>query len=144
MSQADALLSKLHGVQGRGPRWRAICPAHDSKHNSRTLAVFETDDGRVLLRCHAGCEVAAIVGAVGMDLADLFPPRVDDDKRKPRVRKPWSARDVVAALEHECAVGVQLLNMLAAGAVIGTVNRQRAKVCAERFVALADELRRAS
>lgn len=142
--RVDDFLGRLEGVRKSGAnRWRARCPSCGGK-NATKLSVYEPDSGRVLIHCFSGCDVAAIVGAVGMDLADLFPPRVDDDKRKPRVRKPWSARDVVAALEHECLVGVQLLNMLAAGAVIGTANRQRAKVCAERFVALADELRRAS
>ena len=100
---ADALLSRLKGVQGKGPRWRAICPAHDSKHQSRTLAVYEADDGRVLVKCHAGCDVQSIVGAVGMDLSDLFPQRQDEPSRPP-LRKPWAARDVVAALRQETMI----------------------------------------
>ena len=30
------------------------------------------DDDRVLLKCFAGCEVAAVVHAVGLDMQDLF------------------------------------------------------------------------
>jgi antitoxin (DNA-binding transcriptional repressor) of toxin-antitoxin stability system len=37
--------------------------------------VTEGRDGRVLLRCHAGCEFAAIVAAIGLQPADLAPAR---------------------------------------------------------------------
>jgi hypothetical protein len=134
------LLGKLDGVQGRGPRWRAICPAHESKHRTRSLAVFEADDGRVLLKCHAGCEVDAIVRAVGLDLGDLFPPRVDDDQRGPRVRKPFSERDAVRALAHELRVAWVVLADLAGGRPITDVDRIRAGVARERCEALIQEL----
>ncbi len=141
---ADAFVSKLRGVQGRGPRWRAICPAHDTKHGTRSLAVFEAEDGRVLIKCHAGCDVAAIVGAVGMELSDLFPPRVADDQRKPRVRKPWSARDVVAAAKHEAAVGAHILRLVQHGAVIGKTDKERAGLAAQRLWDLIQELEQAA
>lgn len=141
---ADAFLSKLRGVQGKGPRWRAICPAHDSKHGSRTLAVYEADDGRVLVKCHAGCDVQAIVGAVGMDLSELFPPRVADDQRKPPVRKPWAARDVVAALRAETMVGWILLTDIANGKVLTPTDRERAKLAADRAAYLMMELESAA
>lgn len=135
---ADKLLSRLDGVQGRGPRWRAICPAHESRHRTRTLAVFEADDGRVLVKCHAGCDVSAIVGALGLDLTDLFPPKPVD--HAPRVRKPWAARDVVAALRAETMVGWVLLTDIANGKVLTKGDRERAKVAAERAAHLMREL----
>ena len=85
---ADALISKLEGVQGNGPRWRAICPAHESKHRTRTLAVYEAEDGRVLVKCHAGCDVQSIVGAVGLDLSDLFPPKPIGER--PRIKTSYA------------------------------------------------------
>jgi hypothetical protein len=135
---ADKLLSRLDGVQGRGPRWRAICPAHESRHRTRTLAVFEADDGRVLVKCHAGCDVSSIVGALGLDLADLFPPKPVD--HAPKVRKPWAARDVVAALRAETMVGWVLLTDIANGKVLTKGDRERAKVAAERAAHLMREL----
>jgi hypothetical protein len=135
---ADKLMSRLDGVQGRGPRWRAICPAHESRHRTRTLAVFEADDGRVLVKCHAGCDVSSIVGALGLDLADLFPPKPVD--HAPRVRKPWAARDVVAALRAETMVGWVLLTDIANGKVLTKGDRERAKVAAERAAHLMREL----
>ncbi len=135
---ADKLLSKLQGVQGRGPRWRALCPSHESKHRTRTLSIFETDDGRVMLRCHAGCDVSAIVGAVGMSLEDLFPPKPVD--HAPRVRKPWAARDVVAALRAETMVGWLLLTDIANGKVLTKGDRERATLAADRAAHLMREL----
>ena len=51
----------------------AKCPAHDDRQAS--LSIKAGDDGRVLLHCHAGCEPRAIVDAIGLSLADLFPER---------------------------------------------------------------------
>jgi len=69
-----ALLSKLRGVRECGPgQWMAICPAHDDKTPS--LAIAEGKNGGIVLHCHAGCTVAAIVAALGMKTADLMPTR---------------------------------------------------------------------
>ena len=71
---ADVLLSLLDKVRSRGPgQWSARCPAHDD--DGPSLSIKETPDGVVLVRCFAGCSVDEVVGAVGLDLADLFPPR---------------------------------------------------------------------
>ena len=44
------------------------CPAHDDATPS--LSIREGNDGRVLVKCHAGCQIADIVAALGMDLRD--------------------------------------------------------------------------
>lgn len=65
----DIILAKLEGVrQRRQGQYSARCPAHADRGPS--LSVRETPDGSVLLHCFAGCNVAAIVGAVGLGLAD--------------------------------------------------------------------------
>ena len=140
---ADALIARLQGVQGRGPRWRAICPAHQSKHGTRSLSIFEADDGRVLIHCHAGCDVQAIVAAVGLDLGDLFPPKPIGDHYRPRIRKPWSVRDVIAALKHELMVAFVILAAVRAGTPPNDEDRERAGTAAERIAALLDELEHA-
>lgn len=114
---ADALLSRLRGVQGRGP-YRAICPAHESKRGTRTLAVRETDDGRVLVHCFAGCDVNEILAAVGLELDHLFPPRVDDNNRRPRERRPFHAADALRLVEFECFFPVAAARKLASGQVL--------------------------
>lgn len=64
------VLGKLEGVKRSDGGWVARCPAHGDKHQSLGIDV---EEGRVLLRCHAGCEVASIVTAMGLGMADLFP-----------------------------------------------------------------------
>jgi hypothetical protein len=95
-SPLDVVLSRLKGVRRSGKQWTALCPAHDDRHQS--LSISEGRDGRVLLKCHAGCDAQAIVRAIGLELRDLFPPT----KHKPRAertseRKPtrvFEIRDV--------------------------------------------------
>lgn len=64
------VLSRLSGVRKAGDGWIARCPAHDDKRQS--LSVGSGAGGRVLLKCHAGCSVEAITGALGLAMNDLF------------------------------------------------------------------------
>jgi len=70
---AQDILSRLQGVRGGRGQWTARCPAHDDRQNS--LSVSEGNDGRVLLHCHAGCDVDRITAALGISPADLFPDK---------------------------------------------------------------------
>lgn len=49
------------------------CPAHDDRRPS--LAVRELDDGRLLVRCYAGCATEDILAALDLGFADLYPER---------------------------------------------------------------------
>jgi hypothetical protein len=69
---AQTLLDRLDGVRGVGTgRWIARCPAHDDRDPS--LSVRELDDGRVLIKCHAGCKAEAVMAAKDLSMSDLFP-----------------------------------------------------------------------
>ena len=66
------LLSRLNRVRAKGKNtWIACCPAHDDREPS--LAIALADDGRILLKCFAGCEALEIVHTMGLELKDLFP-----------------------------------------------------------------------
>ena len=66
------MLARLERVR-RTPRgWVALCPAHGDRNPS--LSVATGDDGKVLLYCFAGCTVADIVSAIGIEMSQLFPP----------------------------------------------------------------------
>ncbi len=65
------VVAQLHGMRKQGNALLARCPAHDDHHPS--LKITETDDGTVLLKCWAGCSTSEIVGAIGLELRDLFP-----------------------------------------------------------------------
>ena len=47
------------------------CPAHDDK--SPSMSVCRGGDGRVLIKCFAGCTTESIVAALGLTMKDLFP-----------------------------------------------------------------------
>lgn len=80
---AHEILSRLQGVRGGHGQWTARCPAHDDRQNS--LSVGEGEDGRVLLRCHAGCDVDRITAALGITKSDLFPDKPQREGRPPVV-----------------------------------------------------------
>jgi len=64
-------LSRLQKVKKSGGKYTARCPSHDDKENS--LGITEGNDGRILLKCYAGCATDQICGALGMTVKDLFP-----------------------------------------------------------------------
>lgn len=74
--QVDTILSKLDKTKQTGQgRWLACCPAHEDK--SPSLAIRVTDDGTVLMHCFAGCDIASITTALGLDPSQLFPKRTE-------------------------------------------------------------------
>jgi hypothetical protein len=77
MNPVDRFINSLDRVKSTGNgKWKACCPAHDDKNPS--LEIAEGDSGTVLIKCWAGCETSAVVGALGLQMSDLFL----DDKRK--------------------------------------------------------------
>lgn len=73
MSSAVSLVLSALGdrVVSTGEKPTARCPSHDDDRAS--LSIGEGTDGRVLLHCHAGCDVASVVGAIGLTTVDLMP-----------------------------------------------------------------------
>ena len=71
----EQVLSRLRDPKRTPTGWSARCPAHDDRKAS--LSVSETNDGIVLLKCHAGCDTDQIVEALGLTLRDLFPEQPD-------------------------------------------------------------------
>jgi len=139
----DRLLSRLEGVRRTGDgKWIARCPAHADK--SPSLSVRDVGDGRTLVHCFGGCAVADVVGALGMQLAELFPPRAPaDGHRARREPRPYSARDVVRALKHELSVVFVVCADLASGKPIADADRIRAGQARERIVAFLAEIEHA-
>ncbi len=88
------LLDRLEGVRESGAGWTARCPAHADRRAS--LAVGRGDDGRWLLKCHAGCAFGAVVGALGIDARDLFP---SNGHRHPPARREAAVYDYDGVFE---------------------------------------------
>lgn len=103
-------------------KWQARCPAHEDR--SPSLGIAEGEDGRILLRCWAGCATADIVKALGISLRDLFAGepatsqqmavlvaerKARDDLERQERERDRAARDRVWKLEHiRDALGAKL------------------------------------
>ena len=102
-SNAEALLSRLDGVKRTGPdRWSGRCPAHDD--NSPSLSVRETEEGRLLVRCFAGCTFENIIAAAGVDVSAMFPPRPPRPEGYGPERRPFLPSDVFEVARIDVAV----------------------------------------
>jgi hypothetical protein len=131
----DILLSRLEKVRPTGPNsWRACCPAHGGKHQN--LAIRD-NDGVILLKCFSkGCGAAEIAAAVGLDLADLFPPRPTDPQQRGKpIRRPFSARDALLCLDLEITLAYLYAVDLAKGMLLDEKDRARLALCANRIAA---------
>jgi hypothetical protein len=76
----NVLRSRLKGVKQHGDRFMAVCPAHQDK--SPSLSLSQAEDGRALVHCFAGCKTRDVLGAVGLEMQDLFPENLSKEKRK--------------------------------------------------------------
>lgn len=136
---AEQLVSRLTKVRVRGPgQCSAQCPAHDDKGPS--LSVKELPDGRVLVHCFAGCDVADVMAAVGLDLSDLFPPRESHGAPMPR-RRLITAGQALELLNGEAQLIALCGSNIAHGIALTDDDRERCLTAAGRICFLRDEVR---
>ncbi len=129
----DLLLSKLDGVKRTGDgRYLARCPAHQDKRAS--LSVRETDEGKILVHCFAGCSVHEVISAAGLEISDLFPPRPSDPAYtgKPE-RRPFPATDILRAIGFEALVVACAASAMATGEPLALADRERLMLAASRI-----------
>ena len=138
------LLSKPR--QRQSGQWSAHCPAHAD--NAPSLSVRETPEGAVLLHCFAGCEVTAIVAALGLELHELYPPnprayppdsaqtRAQTKQRLPRL---LTAAQALALLRTEAWLVSACAGNLANGMPLSDAERQRLLQSAARVAWLHTE-----
>jgi hypothetical protein len=65
-----ALLERGGEPKQSGKGWSCRCPAHADATPSLSVAIG--DDGRALLKCHAGCTAEQIVAALDLTMRDLM------------------------------------------------------------------------
>ena len=56
------IIAKVLGGRKAGNNWVARCPAHDDREPS--LSIRRADGGKVLVRCHAGCDQQQVIAAL--------------------------------------------------------------------------------
>lgn len=135
----DTLLQRLTKVKGGKGRWTACCPSHEDR--SPSLAIRETEDGRILLKCFGGCSVQEIVGSIGMDIGELFPP---DDKlshHKLKVKNAFYATDLLRVIEFESVLVSVAASNIANGVKLTDNDRSRLRQAQERIIEAARHIR---
>lgn len=95
----QSLLNRLNKVRKTGTnQYVALCPAHLDK--SPSLAVRQTNDGRILIKCFGGCSAYEVVGAIGLSLSNLF-PKNDSFKYTKQARSGFSAWQLMHTLKSD-------------------------------------------
>lgn len=75
----DTVIQQL-SARRNGSGYMAKCPAHQDDVES--LHISTGKDGRVLIHCHAGCTTDAVLAALGLQPAQLFPQRTKKQPAK--------------------------------------------------------------
>ncbi len=97
MKTVETVLARVDNVRKQGAGWMACCPAHDDKTPS--LSIKEGDDGKVLLKCFAGCRTDAIVSSMGLKLSDLMGQGTKPTpSQKKRIKETYDYRDEAGKL----------------------------------------------
>ena len=116
------LLDSLQKVRSiKQNQWTACCPAHAD--NSPSLGIKLCDNGKILLHCFGGCSANDIVGVVGMELSDLFPPSDKIEYESKQKRQYFNAQTILICLRKESL----LLSIAAQDILDGTVLPEDAK-----------------
>ena len=133
----ETLIARLEGVRQNGAgKWMAKCPAHPDR--SPSLSIKELPDGMILIHDFAGCGAADVLAAIGLQMTDLFPERLDHHRASARDRKHWhAAREALRLLDVDALVIAVMADNMAAGIVPDAVDRERLVTAAIRIRASA-------
>ena len=95
---AEAIAKALGGRKA-GTAWMARCPAHDDREPS--LSIADAKNGKVLVRCHAGCDQQDVIAALrARGVWDADERRPVRFSRKPdRVPPPETDTDLMRRME---------------------------------------------
>lgn len=89
-TSAEALVTRLDGVQKSGNGWRARCPSCGGA--SRKVSITQANNA-VLIHCFGGCAAIDVLQAVGLTWADVMPPRHWPDSPQDRREMRRAARE---------------------------------------------------
>lgn len=145
----STLLHALESTTGRTPSragkgYRSRCPSCGGR--SEKVSITEATNGAVLLHAFCGCEPAAVLGACGLTLGNLFPARLDDlspeSRRAARqAMRESSWRSALGVAEHEATVVLIASAELLAGRPLSTDDHERVAQAVERLTGAREVMR---
>lgn len=116
-------IAKALGGHRAGATWMARCPAHDD--SSPSLAISAGRHGKVLVRCHAGCDQRDVIAALSerslWDATGKRPGGIARKHRKNLEREP----DPDAKARTEAALAIWRASQDIAGSLAETYLRSR-------------------
>ncbi len=131
----EEFVSRLEGVRSSGRRtWTSKCPAHDDR--SPSLSVREKDDGRILIRCFAGCEAQAIVESLGLTFSDLYPDKPISHRERGVRHNP---RDLLQLVRREVNIVVLAAEDLKNGKPLSDDDHSRLLAAVGRIAVVVNE-----
>ena len=95
----ENLLARLEGAKRIGDNWQAKCPAHPDKNPSLNISLGR--DGKILLKCFAGCEFPDIVRALGLKESDFFQAQHNGTRPERRIVATYPYEDEQGKLLFE-------------------------------------------
>jgi hypothetical protein len=97
--QIEDFVARLENVKtkGRG-QYLCSCPAHADSDPS--LAVTQTPNGKILVKCFAGCSALEIVHSMQLTLEDLFADAYQENPMAFAQREIASRRKVLDKIEY--------------------------------------------
>jgi putative DNA primase/helicase len=90
------LLRGLPGSKGGPNAFTARCPGHEDRENSLSVGVGK--DGRILLKCHAGCGLSDILTPLDLNARDLYPANGKGKVVKKHIEKVYDYTDADGGL----------------------------------------------
>ncbi len=92
---AQTVAQALGGASRSGAGWKAQCPCHGDRTSSLTLA--DGEDGKLLVKCHAGCDQSSLVDT--LKGRGLWPEKpIAEAKVKPRIVATYDYQDIDGTL----------------------------------------------
>ena len=134
---SDRLLDRLEGVRQTGHnRWIAKCSAHDDR--SPSLSIRETDEGILRIKCFAECGGADVLGAVGLELRDLYPEPLKHHSAPGKPNHYHAAREAFRVVSHEALLIVIAAENIVSGIALTDDDRDRLILAAQRIRGAAE------
>lgn len=130
----DKLLNGLDKVKRTSnSSWMACCPSHTDR--SPSLSIKDTGDGKVILKCFAGCETIDVLGALGLDWDDVMPPKqpVERIQTVKPMKHTIYATDALRVIKSEAMIITMAAMDITNGRKITDAELSRIKLAMERI-----------
>jgi putative DNA primase/helicase len=117
------IIAKALGGRKAGGAWMACCPAHEDREPS--LSITDSKGGKVLVRCHAGCDQRDVIAALRSRGVWETEGRHEGRSLRKNGRRLPAAPDPDALKRTEAALAIWQASQHAEGSPVETYLRSR-------------------